>query len=133
LNKLLNIRAKEHSIQQAHISYEYTQVLATSKYASFIKQIPATDIRDVLLISSKADLPSIEHKDLKESEINEYKLEGLNDEIKTFASVIDINAPENQEIKGKWNSEDDSLDLKVQITIAFLSVIFWKRKEKLFS
>lgn len=113
------------------ISYEYTQVLATSKYASFIKQIPATDIRDVLFILSKSHLPAIEHKDLKESEINEYKLEGLNDEIKTYASVIDINAPENQEIKGKWSSEDDSLDLKVQITIAFLSVIFWKKEREI--
>lgn len=122
---------KDVIIIAINISYEFNQLLATSKYASLVKRIPATDIRDVIFILSKSELPSIEHKDLKESEIKEYKLEGLNDEIKTFTSVIDINTPENNNIKGKWNSENDSLELKVQITIAFLTVIFWKKEREI--
>ncbi|MGN6343272.1 MAG: hypothetical protein ACTHML_20000 [Ginsengibacter sp.] len=122
---------KDAIIVAINISYEYNQVLGTSKYASLIKQIPATDMRDVIFILSKSDLPSIEHKDLKESEIKEYKLEALNEKIKTFASVIDINTPENNDIKGKWNSEDDSLELKVQLTITFLAVIFWKKEREI--
>jgi len=122
---------KDVIIVAINISYEYNQVLATSKYASLVKRIPAIDIRDVIFILSKSELPSIEHKELKESEIIEYQLEVLNDEIKTFASVIDIYTPENNAIKGKWNSENDSLELKVQITIAFLAVIFWKKEREI--
>jgi hypothetical protein len=121
---------KDVIIIAMNISYEYSKVLAESKYASFIKGIPATDIRDVLFVLKKSDLPSIEHKNLKESEIEEYKLEGLDDEIKTYASVIDINDTENSDIKGRWSSEDDLLDLKVQITIAFVSVIYWRKERE---
>lgn len=122
---------KDAIIIAMNIGYEFNQVLSASKHNSLVRHIPATDIRDVLFILNKSDLPSIEHKSLKESEIEEYKLEKLNDELKTYSSVIDINTAENTSIKGKWSSENDSLDLKVQITIAFLSVIYWKKEREI--
>lgn len=113
-----------------HVGYELNELLKTSKYYSLVKHIPATDIRDVLFLLNKTYLPSIEHKDVKQDEILENKLVEINKELKIFSSIIDINTEENKTIKDKWKieNEDNSLDLKVQITIAFLSVIYWKKE-----
>jgi hypothetical protein len=123
--------SKDAIIIAVGIGYEFNQILHNSKHSGLVKHIPATAIRDVLFILNKSDLPAIEHKNLKESEIEEYKLEPLDDRLKTYSSVIDINAPENASLKDKWNLEDDSPDLKVQIAIAFLSVIYWRKEREI--
>lgn len=122
---------KDAIIIAMNIGYEYSQILSSSKHSSLIKYIHATDICDILFILNKSDLPSIEHKTLKESEIEEYKLEPLDDHFKTYSSVIDINTPENATIKDKWKLENGSPDLKVQLTIAFLSIIYWKKEREI--
>lgn len=119
---------KDVIIIAINLGYEFNQILSGSKHSQLIINIPATDICDVLFILKKSDLPSIEHKDIKKEEILEYKLVKLNNELKIYSSVIDINAVENTKIKAKWQLENDSLDLKVQIAIAFLCVIYWKKE-----
>ena len=120
---------KDVIIIAMNVSYDFSELLKASKFNPLIKHIPATDIRDVLFLLNKADLPSIEHKDIKQEEIAEYKLIEINNGLKVFSSVIDINTDENRSVKDKWKIENDnnSLDLKVQITIAFLAIIYWKK------
>jgi hypothetical protein len=67
---------------------------------------------------------------LQKSEIDELKLKKINDEFKIYTSIIDINTTENVFIKDKWElgNEKDNLDLKVQVSIAFLSIIYWKKQ-----
>jgi len=60
-------------------------------------------------------------------------LKCLNKDLKLYASVIDINTEDNKTLKDKWNlnNELDNEDLKVQLTIAFLSIIYWKNEREI--
>lgn len=113
-----------------NIQYRVREILDSNNFKSLIKYVPSTEYRfqDVLFVLRKKDLPAIEHKELLKEEIEEFKLAPLNKELKIYASVIDINKPENKELKDKWNidNEPDNLDLKVQLALSFLSVIHWK-------
>ena len=112
-----------------NISYELKELLKTSHFYPSIKYIPAANITDVLFILKKSDLPRIEHKILNNKEINEDQLKEINKKYKIYTSVIDINTENNIWIKNQWGiqNDDNNLDLKVQITIAFLSIIYWKK------
>jgi hypothetical protein len=131
LNKIVNGQQNVVLIGFS-IGYELKQILKNSSLKEKIQYFPSTSshVRDVIFLLKESDLPAIEHKDIKESEIEEFKLIPLNQDLKTYASVIDINIEENQEIKEKWNLDNapDNADLKVQMTISFLSYIFWKNK-----
>lgn len=114
-----------------NINYQLEEILNTSEFKSYIRYIPSTEYhsQDILFVLRKNDLPAIEHKDLKEEEKKELQLINcINDELKIYASIIDINRQENKAIKNKWNleNEPDNQDLKVQLAIAFLGIIYWK-------
>jgi hypothetical protein len=113
-----------------NIGYELKELLDGSTFKNEILYIPSTQhqSQDVLYVLERGDLPAIEHKEVKDDEKKEMDLGPINKELKLYASVIDINREENKEVKSKWNleNEPDNLDLKVQISIAFLSVIYWK-------
>jgi hypothetical protein len=72
-------------------------------------------LQDTLFVLRKNDLPAIEHKDLKEDEKTELQLKCINEDLKIYASVVDINTDENKAIKDKWSfgNEPDNDDLKV--------------------
>jgi hypothetical protein len=131
LNKIINGQ-KNIVLIGFSIGYELKQILENSDLREKVQYFPSTSshVRDVIFLMKESDLPAIEHKGIKESEIAEFKLIPLNQDLKTYASVIDINTEENQEIKEKWNLDNtpDNADLKVQMTISFLSYIFWKNK-----
>jgi hypothetical protein len=61
------------------------------------------------------------------------QLNCINEDLKIYASVVDINTDENQALKDKWNleNEPENEDLKVQLAIAFLSIIYWKNKREI--
>ena len=113
-----------------NIQYRVREILENSSFKDRIIHIPSTEYnsQDLLFVLRKDDLPAIEHKDLLDDEKEELKLVPINNELKIYASVIDINKEENKEIKDKWNldNEPDNLDLKIQIALSFLSVIHWK-------
>ena len=131
LNKIINSQ-KNIVLIGFSIGYELKQILENSDLREKVQYYPSTSshVRDVIFLMKESDLPAIEHKDIKETEIAEFKLIPLNQDLKIYASVIDINTEENQEIKEKWNLDNapDNADLKVQMTISFLSYIFWKNK-----
>jgi len=115
-----------------NIGYPLEKILEGSKFKNIIKYCPSTEYQsqDTLFVLNKKDLPAIEHKEIREEEIKELQLKSINEGLSVYASVIDINLNENKEIKNRWNldSEPDNLDLKVQLAISFLSVIFWKNE-----
>jgi hypothetical protein len=129
INKIIG-STKEIVVIGINIGYQFRNLLDNSEYGDKIVYIPSSgpSLRNVIFILRKEDLPAIEHKEIKEEEIQELKLVPINDDLKIYASVIDINTHENRSIKDKWNLENqsDNLDLKVQIAIAFLSTIYWK-------
>ncbi len=107
-----------------------SEILKSSDFNERIMKIPSTDhdVQDVLYILRKVDLPAIEHRLPAAEEMTELQLEQINDEFQVYGSVIDINKPENMKKRERWNSEYEAntQDLKVQVTLAFESVIHWK-------
>lgn len=80
-----------------------------------------------LFVLRKSELPIIEYKDLEEDRIAEQRLKPLNQDLKTYYSVVDINKSENQKIKQQWPEDRLAGELKVQILISFVWKIIWKR------
>ncbi len=65
---------------------------------------------------------------LEKNEIQELQLNLINEKHKVYASVIDINLPQNNLVKSKWESgiESTDLELKILLSIAFIHTISWK-------
>lgn len=116
-----------------NVSFQIKEILKTSKFKDIVLYIPSTDFRtqDTLFVLRKTDLPAIEHKDLEESQKASLQLNLINERLNLYASIIDIN--ENSDIKKEWNLEGqpDNEDLKVQLSISFLSVIYWKNERRM--
>ena len=117
------------------IGYQTKEILDCSEFKKSIIYIPSTEyhLQDTLFVLPKNDLPAIEYKDLEKDEKAELQLKCLNEDLKLYASVIDINTEDNKTLKDKWNlnNELDNEDLKVQLTIAFLSIIYWKNEREI--
>lgn len=117
------------------IGYQTKEILDNSNFKNSILYIPSTEYhsQDTIFVLRKKDLPVIEHKDLNEDEKTELQLKCINEDLKIYASVIDINTDENTALKDKWNleNESDNEDLKVQLAIAFLSIIYWKNEREI--
>ncbi|QRY55508.1 hypothetical protein [Sphingobacterium siyangense] len=113
-----------------NIQYGVREIIENSAFKKIITYIPSTQYnsQDLLFVLRKEDLPSIEHKEISPEDIAQYQLVEINSDLKVYASVIDINKPENAKIKDKWNLDNDpaSLDLKVQLALSFISIIHWK-------
>ncbi|KYG84159.1 hypothetical protein AWW67_03350 [Roseivirga seohaensis] len=113
-----------------NIGYNLKEALNKSKFQHNIEYYPSTQYQsqNTFYILNKSDLPALEHREIKEEEIEELQLIPINEDLKVYASIIDINTEANKEIKSKWSLQDepDNLDLKVQIAISFLSIIYWK-------
>lgn len=116
------------------VGYQLQEILEKSNFKNNIQHIPSTEhhLQDTLFVLRKNDLPAIEHKEIKEDEKTELQLKCINEDLKIYASVIDINTDDNKAIKDKWNleNEPDNEDLKVQLALAFLSVIYWKNERE---
>ncbi len=129
LDRIVN-ENRDAVIIGVNLGYDLKELM--KKYSDILKEIPSTEygVRDLFFILRKSDLPSIGFKeiDLKIEENSTLKL--INDEIKLYTSVIDINKSDYISIKEKWSNEEskDTLDLKVQVSISFLAIISWKSK-----
>jgi hypothetical protein len=126
---------KDIIIIGVNVGFQTKEIIDSSKFKSIVQYIPSTEYHslDTLFVLRRNDLPAIEHKELKEDELRDLQLKCINENLKIYASVIDINKEENRAIKEKWNlkEEPDNQDLKVQIAIAFLSVIYWKNEREI--
>ncbi len=129
LEKLIN-NNPEIIIVAVNASYLLKEIL--KKYDSITKYIPSTEFRtqDILYVLNKSDLPSIEHKDILEQEKIDSQLKPINTDLKIYASIIDVNSPENEKVKEKWDSKEfkDNSEVQVQVTIAFLTIIYWRKE-----
>ena len=134
LNKIIG-NNNDIIIIGVNIGYPTKEILDTSKFKDIIIYIPSTEyhLQDTLFVLREKDLPAIEYKVLNEDEKTELQLNCINEELNLYASVIDINRDENKVIKDKWNleNEPDNQDLKVQLAIVFLSIIFWKNDREI--
>jgi len=117
------------------IGDQIKEIFDKSDFKQLIIYIPSTEYhsQDTLFVLRKNDLPAIEYKDLEKDEKAELQLKCLNEDLKLYASVIDINTEENKTLKDKWNlnNEPKNEDLKVQLAIAFLSIIYWKNEREI--
>jgi hypothetical protein len=114
---------------------EVKEVLDKSIFKERVRYIESSEyhFQDVIFVLRTKNLPAIEHRNIKEEEQRELQLVEINKDLKIYASVIDINKPENKVIKDKWNldNEPDNLDLKVQLAISFISVIYWRNDREI--
>jgi|26BtaG_2_1085354.scaffolds.fasta_scaffold00262_9 hypothetical protein len=128
LDRLIN-KNPDIIIVAVNASYQLVEIL--KKYNSITKHIPSTEyrIQDTLYVLHKSDLPSIEHRDILEQEKTDSQLKLINDKLKIYTSIIDINSPENIKVKERWDSKEfnDNLEVQVQVTIAFLAIIYWRK------
>lgn len=85
------------------------------------------EVQDVFFVLDKSDLPSINFEDLDEKEKEELQLEPLNENLKLYASVIDINTKQNEALKEKIEAKNESTELQVLINIAFKAILRWKK------
>jgi len=131
LNKLINDN-DDMLIITIKLDYQLNKLLKESSFKDYIIDIPSTErsIQNALYVLRKSDLPSIEHKDLTEKEKKKFNFDKpINEKLKLYASVIDINEGQNKHLKDEWKieNEPESLDLKVLLIISFLSVVYWKK------
>ena len=132
LDKLINGNDDILIITTNIIDYQLNELLKESPFKNYIIDIPSTErsIQNTLYVLRKSDLPSIEHKNLTIEEKKKFNFDKpINEELKLYASVIDINEEKNKHLKDEWKieNEPENLDLKVLLIISFLSVIHWKK------
>ncbi|MCA6422653.1 MAG: hypothetical protein IM568_07540 [Flavobacterium sp.] len=115
-----------------NLRFDFGNIISDSKFGDFLVEIPSYEpqVENLLFVLNKKDLPFIVYKDIQPKKTEELKLEVTDDNLKLYTSVIDINLPENIDLKDKWKSEEnnDNLDLKVLLTIDFLSILYWKKE-----
>jgi hypothetical protein len=99
-----------------------------NKIEDNIIRLPSTGLKNVLFILPKTDLPILKHKELEISEQQEHQLGILDDNRKIYGSLIDLTQDSNSRHREKWKNSniDFATDLKVQLTIAFITEVVWK-------
>ena len=93
-----------------------------------IVRLPSTGLNNVLFVLPKTDLPIVKHKELDAKEQKELHLGILDDDRKIYGSLIDLTEEVNSKQREKWKNSniDFATDLKVQLTIAFITEVVWK-------
>jgi hypothetical protein len=93
-----------------------------------IVRLPSTGLKNVLFVLPKTDLPILKHKELDTKEQKEHHLGILDDNRKIYGSLIDLTEEVNSKQREKWKNSniDFATDLKVQLTIAFITEVVWK-------
>ena len=127
--KKLNINKVDFLIIGFNISYQYMEAL--KEFKEQMVNLPATDIIDNIFILNKRDLPLFKNIPLKENEIKNDKLLLVNEKYKIYTSVLDLNESENKINKETWENNEDVLNKKVQVSIKFITNIFWREERKI--
>lgn len=123
LQKIINNNENIIIVIGSNLDYDATVQLHESQLENHIIEIPSHhDItREAIFILKKSDLPSLSHISLDDSEIEKDKLSLVNNPLKIYASVFEVEDTQT-------NADDvQGNDLKVQATIAFLATISWRQ------
>lgn len=112
--------------------YDSMQLIEQSKFGSILVEIPSTNniLSDTFFILDKNDLPKFESKRLPQEEIEKFDLTVLDENYQLYSNVIDINLPENIDLKEEYSTKDER-ELKVLILISFIFLIKWKKDRKM--
>lgn len=118
-----------------NLSYGLKEILKKSRFTDILLEIPSSNYhyKDFLFVLDKKDLPYLEHKDVGQEYIDKLKLTLLNPELKLYASVVDINLPENAALKEENSNFNDETDdgLKVLVSLAFIIIVNWSKNRKI--
>lgn len=105
--------------------------LLKEKFGSCICKLHSTqyNVRNMLFVLKKNHLPCISYKGPNVEDKDKEQLHLINENIKLHTSVIDLSLPNNKYLRDKWGINED--DVKVQITIAFHAIIYWKKEREI--
>lgn len=125
--KLIPRISQDYIIVSLCSDYKVQQLISDSDYKNIIVKIPYTNnhLSDTFFLLKKKNLPKIEFKDLQKKDIDKYNLKLLEEDIKLYSSVIDINTPENRNLQEEYQDNDND-ELKVLIFISFICIINWR-------
>ncbi|MGO4710400.1 hypothetical protein AB4Y90_15115, partial [Chryseobacterium sp. 2TAF14] len=125
--KLIPRISEDYIIVSLCSDYKIQQLINDSDYKNIIVKIPYTNnhLSDTFFLLKKKNLPKIEFKDIQKQDIDKYNLKLLDEDIKLYSSVIDINTPENKNLQEEYQDKDND-ELKVLIFISFICTINWR-------
>lgn len=118
------------------VNFFEKEILESSKYNNILIYAFTNDrnIRNVFFILEKKYLPVIKYNKLNKEEIEKYQLQLIDNEHMIYTSIVDINSKGNENIKSEWPLEDSvkeqeskEVELKVQVTITYSTVIYWHK------
>ncbi|GEC77927.1 hypothetical protein [Flavobacterium aquatile] len=122
---------KDVVIVAVNLSYDTKATL--EKYKSQIIEIKGSEyrIQDCLFVLKKSDLPFIIHRELDAKVVADEKFELIDNNLKLYSAILDLSLAENTSIREKYTKEDLEDELKVQTTLAFLTLIVYKNKREI--
>ena len=114
-----------------NLTFESKETL--NKYKTQIIEIEGSEYRlqDVLFVLKKTDLPFIIHRELSAKVADEERFELIDKDLKLYASILDLSKEENAFAKEKYSKHDLEDELKVQTTLAFLTLIVYKNSREI--
>lgn len=132
INSIEMIKGSKQNVKiiAFRLEWECQEILRKNNYNDII-QLPSTVLRNFIFILEEKDLPKFNFKNIKEDEIKKYQLEKINDEYKIYGSVIDINLPENAELKEECGKNFDSENLQVLEILSFITEIRFRADRKI--
>lgn len=112
--------------------YQIKELLNNSIFNRIVLYIESIEaqFQDFLFVFNRIDLPFIEHRDINAEQKEKLQLKPIDEQMKLYTSIIDINLPENKAIKDTWFQKNipESEDLKVQVAISFTTILYWNKK-----
>ncbi|WP_018675945.1 hypothetical protein [Riemerella columbina] len=129
INKIIGDTVQVCIVAFNLFSYKVKDALNKSKYKDKIIHLPSTDFTNTIFILRKQDLPKIEPLEISEAEKKLLKLDQpLVKEWNVYGKVIDINLPENKNIKEQYvdSSIEDEENLQVLLALLFRTKIVFK-------
>lgn len=114
-----------------NLEWECLEILRQNNYDDKIIKLPSTDLRNFIFILEEKDLPKFNFKDIKEEEIKKYKLRKINEKYKIYGSIIDLNLPENEELKKEHQNNINDDEIKVLEVLAFITEIRFRADRKI--
>ncbi|TXJ27625.1 MAG: hypothetical protein E6Q24_07255 [Chitinophagaceae bacterium] len=115
-----------------HLDYDVESQLQESRLNNFLIKLSAPGHLRALFILKHTDLPSLLFSPLPPKEVEDYRVRLIQSTFPLYASVIDINLPENLAFRERWSAEriGEETDLKVEIALIFLADLYWQKERK---
>lgn len=130
IQKLIGSK-KDVVIVAVNLTYDSKKTL--EKYKAQVIEIKGSEylLQDCLFVLKKSDLPFIIHRELDAKVVAEEKFELIDNDLKLYAAILDLSLADNAFIKERYTKDDLEDELKVQTTIAFLTLIVYKNTREI--